>query len=384
MDKDSAAPMGIPREVKVGVFVLAGLLAAGVVIFLIGEERGLFAASVSYQIVFKDVQGLKGGSAVRMGGVDVGSVTNVGYSGDSNDARLYVSISVAKDEARRIRQDSYAVVDSKGLLGDKMVTIVSGSPQKPPIPPGANIPSRENRAFESMLDQATEIGNKAERVLGNLESTTGTLATEQFRQDLESSMHSAKGILESVDRGPGYVSKLLRDPEEAERLSRAVTGLEKASQQLAEAVGRVNAVVARVEQGPGFAHDLIYSSGPSESVNHFGEAAHEAALTLKGIREGNGLAKSLIYGDDRTQELMGNLNATSRDIRQMVADVRAGKGTLGALLVDPSVYEDVKILLGNIDRNQALRALVRYSIKRDETPRKVEVTDPAPAKAPGK
>jgi phospholipid/cholesterol/gamma-HCH transport system substrate-binding protein len=376
--------MGIPREVKVGFFVLAGLLAAGIIIFLIGDERGLFASHASYQIVFKDVQGLKGGSTVRMGGVDVGNVSGVGYSSDPSDSRLYVSISVAKDEARRIRQDSFAVVDNKGLLGDKMVTIAPGSPEKPAIPPGATIPSRENRALEAMLDQATQIGNKAERVLGNLESATGTLASEQFREDLQSSMHSVKGILESADRGPGYVSKLLRDPQEAERLSRAVTGLEKASQQLADAVGRVNAVVARVEQGPGFAHDLIYSSGPTESVNHFGEAAHEAALTLKGIREGNGLAKSLIYGDDRSQELMGNLNATSRDIRQIVADVRAGKGTLGALLVDPSIYEDVKVLLGNVDRNKALRALVRYSIKRDETPPKVEVSDPAPAKAGGK
>jgi phospholipid/cholesterol/gamma-HCH transport system substrate-binding protein len=46
--------------------------------------------------------------------------------------------------------------------------------------------------------------------------------------------------------------------------------------------------------------------------------------------------------------------------------VRAGKGTVGALLVDPSVYEDLKMVLGNVERNRALRALVRYSIKKDE------------------
>ena len=56
----------------------------------------------------------------------------------------------------------------------------------------------------------------------------------------------------------------------------------------------------------------------------------------------------------------------SDDLRQIVADLRAGKGTLGALLVDPSVYEDLKMVLGNVERNKALRALVRYSIRRDE------------------
>jgi phospholipid/cholesterol/gamma-HCH transport system substrate-binding protein len=35
-------------------------------------------------------------------------------------------------------------------------------------------------------------------------------------------------------------------------------------------------------------------------------------------------------------------------------------------LVDPSIYEDVKRVLGNVERNSVLRALVRYSIKRDD------------------
>ena len=63
---------------------------------------------------------------------------------------------------------------------------------------------------------------------------------------------------------------------------------------------------------------------------------------------------------------MGNVNAMSDDLRSIVHDVRQGKGTLGALLVDPSVYEDIRALVGNVERNEVLRALVRYSIKADE------------------
>jgi phospholipid/cholesterol/gamma-HCH transport system substrate-binding protein len=46
--------------------------------------------------------------------------------------------------------------------------------------------------------------------------------------------------------------------------------------------------------------------------------------------------------------------------------VREGKGTIGALLVDPTVYEDIKAAIGNVSRNEVLRAFVRYSIKADE------------------
>ena len=38
--------MNQARNLKVGIFVLAGLLFSAVVIFLIGDERRLFASSV--------------------------------------------------------------------------------------------------------------------------------------------------------------------------------------------------------------------------------------------------------------------------------------------------------------------------------------------------
>jgi phospholipid/cholesterol/gamma-HCH transport system substrate-binding protein len=64
--------------------------------------------------------------------------------------------------------------------------------------------------------------------------------------------------------------------------------------------------------------------------------------------------------------MVENLNRASADLSAIVSDVKEGKGTLGAFLVDPSVYEDIKVLLGNVGRNRSLKALVRYSIKQDE------------------
>ena len=63
---------------------------------------------------------------------------------------------------------------------------------------------------------------------------------------------------------------------------------------------------------------------------------------------------------------MANLNAMSDDLRAIVGNLKQGKGTLGALLVDPTVYEDIKSAVGNVERNEVLRALVRYSIKQDD------------------
>jgi phospholipid/cholesterol/gamma-HCH transport system substrate-binding protein len=57
------------------------------------------------------------------------------------------------------------------------------------------------------------------------------------------------------------------------------------------------------------------------------------------------------------------VNQISSQTYAMMTDIRAGRGTLGVLLVDPSLYEDIKTLVGNVQRNEVLRALVRYSIR---------------------
>ncbi|MBI3204858.1 MAG: MCE family protein [Myxococcales bacterium] len=368
--------MALKREIKVGLFVLVGLIVFGLVIFLIGDERQAFERKEVYRAVFEDVQGLKRGSTVRMGGVDVGAVTDVRYSEDPDDLKLYVSFTVVRGEARRIRKDSVVYIDSKGLLGDKMVTLRAGTPGTERILPGGVVPTKPGKDMADMVSQVANIGAKAESVMGNLEKTTGAMADDRFTQDMQGSVRSLNNILKNLDEGNGYAGKLLKDPTEAERLSRTLTNLERATSELNQTLRGVNAVVARVQTGPGFAHDVVYGDAPTKTVASFGNAADELALALKGIREGNGPAKSLIYGDDKSQELMGNLNAMTRDMRQIVAGVRAGKGTVGALLVDPSVYEDLKMVLGNVERNKAVRALVRYSIKQDETRPKVEVKDP--------
>ena len=367
--------MSTTTELKVGAFVLAGLFAAGLVVFLIGDERRMFEGKVNYQAVFNDVQGLTEGSPVRMGGVDIGRVDHVGYTNDHNDVRLHVTLEIVESEGKRIRQDSVASVENKGLLGDKMISIKVGSPSEPPVPVGGEIQSQESPDLSALMDRIAVIGEKAEVVMANLEKTTSTVAREDFREDLRSAVSSLSRILKAIDEGDGLASKLLHDPEEGAKISRTLTNIEHSSARLDRAMAGINQTIDRVNTGPGLVHEVVYGEESAKAIAQFGRAADEVATTLQGVREGNGIAHSLIYGDEGSQQLMGDLNAMAHDLRGIVADMRKGKGTLGALLVDPSVYEDIKMLLGNVERNKALRALVRYSIQRDEKVQSVQVRD---------
>jgi len=216
-------------------------------------------------------------------------------------------------------------------------------------------------------------------VLGNLDKASASMADDKVQENLRGSIHSVNIILKHVAEGDGYANRLLTDPQEAERLSRAIANFETTSGELATAATEVRQLVARVNRGPGFAHSLVYDKEGTDAIKSFGGAADEVALTLRGVREGNGMAHALLYGGTGDEaEIVSNLNAASADLRDIVSGLKKGKGTLGALLVDPSVYEDMKVVLGNVERNEVLRALVRYSIKQDERRPGVEVKDPAP------
>lgn len=374
--------MATSREVKVGAFVLAGLCVMGLVIFLIGEERRAFASKESYYTVFDDVQGLRRGSPVRMGGVDIGTVSDVAYGENPQDPRIYVRMMIVEGEARRIRADSTASIEGKGLLGDKMIVITVGSPSKPALPPGSEIRSQSGQDITAMLSKLGEISVKVENVVGNLERTTGSFADAKFHEDLKASVSSLSRILGAVERGEGYVGKLMTDPAEAKRVSQTLQNIERVTAELRQTTESVNQVITRVKTGPGLAHDVVYGEAGSKVAAQFGQAAEELGMTLKGIREGDGLARGLLFGGDASsQQLARNLSEMSGDVRAIVADLRAGKGTLGALLVDPSIYEDLKLVLGNVQRNKALRALVRYSIRQEGSPPRVEDPDGASSQA---
>jgi phospholipid/cholesterol/gamma-HCH transport system substrate-binding protein len=375
--------MAVSRELKVGLFVFLGFVGAATIIFMIGDNRSLFDAKDPYRVQLEDVQGVKPGSTVRMGGVDIGTVSKVQFPEDPSQPLIELKLSIVRREAPRIRESSRASIAAKGLLGDKMVTITPGRPDEPSIAPGGLIPSSPAEDFTQILSRVDSMTQIAKGVLVNLEAATGTLADGELQRDLKDGVGALSQILVAVNSGEGYAARFLHDAAEADRLSSMLGNLERNTARLDEVLAGLDRVVERVNTGPGVAHELIYGESGSRAVAQLGSAAEELGKVLAMVREGNGLAHGLLFGDTGAggdsavgDKVADDLTAMSSDLRAMLGDMRQGKGTLGALLVDPSVYEDLKMLLGNVQRNQALRALVRYSIQKDDGAPAVEVVDP--------
>ena len=349
------------RELKVGLFVICGLVLAMVAIFLIGDTRQLWSPKLEYRTTFQDVAGLKPGAPVRMGGLDIGSVTSVGYGGDLGDQRITVKLSINESQARRIRSDSTARVVNKGLLGDKMIELTTGTPASQPLDAKAIIPSDEPA---DVFSEARKVAEITEQTIEQLQPLAHALGDPALSSDIKGTVGDTHALLDAIVRGDGPIHRLFFDKREADRIDALLARANETTERLNGVLAQAQDVTDHIEKGPGIAHALIYDGDMSKEA---AGAVLELHNDLRAIREGNGIAHAIVYGDSSSQHVMSNLNAMSDDLRVIVGDVRQGKGTLGALLVDPTVYEDIKSLVGNVERNEVLRALVRYSIKANES-----------------
>ncbi len=354
-------------ELKVGLFVMIALTIGGSVAFVLGNQRAVFRAKTQYQAVFDQVGGLRSGSPVRIAGVDVGTVDDVDLRENGD---ILVKLSVIDDAAHLVRVDSMATIGNKGLLGDKLVDILPGEGER--IPPGGTIPSESPEDLSRYMAQAGEVLEAVHSTVENLERATEPLGEEQFANDLRATMRNISEVSRMMAEEDGTVRRLLSDPEMADAVESTIRSARDTSAELARTTRGVRAIVDEVRTGDGTAHELVYGQEGQRLVRNLADATSEVATLMRDVREGDGMLHDVIY-EDEGEAIVDNLTAMSGDLRAIVADIRAGRGTVGGLLVDPSIYEDVKRLVGDLERNEILRSLVRYSIRRDEAAGPVEV-----------
>jgi phospholipid/cholesterol/gamma-HCH transport system substrate-binding protein len=230
------------RQLKVGLFVIFGIVLTMFAVFLIGDTRQLWNGKVGYSSAFKEVAGLKPGAPVRMGGLDVGDVTHVGHGKDPGDARVYVKMAVSKGEAERIRSDTLARVVNKGLLGDKMLELTVGSPDAPPLAAGALVPSEEP---SDVLASANKIVSAGAKTVEDLEPLARALGDPKLAADIKGSAADLHSLLESIVHGDGTAHRLFYDHREADQLSELLGNLSRAS-------NRLDATLADFQDATGF------------------------------------------------------------------------------------------------------------------------------------
>ncbi len=112
-------------ELKVGIFVFAGLIILAIFILSIGGFK-TWSSGYRINLNFNFVNGVKVGAPVRFAGVDAGEVKKVILEFIPQQNRSNVRLEVWIRNIIKIPPDSTIWVNTLGLLGEKYVEIMPG------------------------------------------------------------------------------------------------------------------------------------------------------------------------------------------------------------------------------------------------------------------
>jgi phospholipid/cholesterol/gamma-HCH transport system substrate-binding protein len=358
------------QHVRVGIFVALALGVLIVTVFVVGQEHSLFSSKTHLYTSFADVNGLVVGAPVRLAGVDVGRVSQIAFSKDLNHAEARIELAIESAYIERVRRDSRAIIDSKGLLGDKIVNVTPGSPAEPRLQEGEYVQPKAGLSFESLAkqveDTAAAIGGAAQEAQG----AVGNFASPEIVENVRRTTAAMASILEEVAHGNGLAHSILYDPAYAARVSATLANLEQTTANARGAATRIDRILARVEHGPGTLNALVYGTDGSDMLGEWKRAAGGVADFTDQLNHGDGLAQALVR-DPSGRKLVADMGEFATRLNHIAKHVEAGRGTVGGLLVDPSVYEEMKTVLGNIERSVVFKALVRATIQEDDMVRPV-------------
>lgn len=288
------------RAVTVGIFVFIGLAILIVGVLTIGSMRKAFISKITVRSVFDDVNGLKKGNNVWFSGVKVGIVKSIRFYDKS---KVEVDLSIEEKSQQYIRKDANVKISTDGLIGNKIVVIVGGSPNVPAVEEG------------DMLIVKNEDGQQ--EILNTLQANNKNILA--ITTDL-------KDITQSIKKGEGSVGKLLTDDKLFVDLEKTMATLRNASVDAQKLTASLSSYGNKLNQKGGLAHDLATDTLIMGNVR----------LTVAKLNETASTARTLV----------AQLQESAKGITNELTPDR--KSPVGVLLHDETAATQIKTTLQNL------------------------------------
>lgn len=336
-------------ELRVGVVVLVSLFVLGFTILYIGGGGGSpLQPRYVVRALMGDVNGLKPGAPVRLGGVEVGTVTGVDFAGGG---LVEVVMRLDRRVQSRVTTESQASLGSLGLLGEKAVDLqatVSGTP----VQDGGYLPAAGGDPVKGLLSDASDSTEHLRRILARMDSGEGTIGKAIRDDELYTRMADVgfrlQGLMTKLESPQGPLGRLVNDS--------------LMSQRMADSVRRIADVLQRVEAGQGALGTLTRDDDLGKDLKSLAAHLDDVAGALSG---GKGLAGRVL----KDGQLGQRIDDLTTRLDAVLARVERGEGTAGRLLQDPELYnnlngalKDLRQLVADVRRDPQKYLRVKVSL----------------------
>jgi phospholipid/cholesterol/gamma-HCH transport system substrate-binding protein len=216
-------------EVKVGTFIILGLILLVVFIFAIGDFQTTFQPGYTLRVQFDSANGITVGSPVQYAGVEVGTVQVVRIVPAPAEGRPVVELMVRLPSDVIVRSDDIAAISTFGLLGEKYLEILPGAGAGGILEANGLLVGRPPVSTERIMERSNDVLTEFQQALEGINTLVGD---EEARIYLKEALREARDMtrhwkalgerlniaLTNAEAGEGTLGKLLFDEELYQRL----------------------------------------------------------------------------------------------------------------------------------------------------------------------
>ena len=201
-------------ELKVGIFILIGVAILFIIVFSIGDIN-LSKTGYRINVLFQFASGIGSSAPVRLAGVGVGQVQGVHIIHDKKDNKTKAEVIAWINDGTKIEEDAVVTINTLGLLGEKYLEILPGTPGKPALGNNGVIVGKDPVPMERITENLASLSDSVKTIVDRLKNGEGTigklLTNDSVYVDLEAFMASIKTIGDKLKNGEGTVGKFLTD-----------------------------------------------------------------------------------------------------------------------------------------------------------------------------
>jgi phospholipid/cholesterol/gamma-HCH transport system substrate-binding protein len=325
-------------ELRVGIFVLAGLFIVMVAIFYVtgGGFLGPRYRLISYA---PEVDELQTGAPVTLDGIAVGNVEALKLTPHPQDKLHNITMVLRSDKKYQdqIRTDSEAALVTQGLLGNRYVSITRGITGAP-LQSNGVIPASDKPDMKAIVQRGSEVMdslgtlsaaiNQVVAKVNNGQGTIGKIINDPAIYDrLNASAGKINAMIDSIQQGQGSLGKLVASDELYNKAN--------------SAVGKVDDALTAVHDQKGTVGKLIYDPSAYDSIKGL---ADKGNALVANVNDGKGTLGKLVTDDT----LFANLRDASANVRDATGKMDSNQGSLGKLFSDPALYDNMTGLSGDL------------------------------------
>ena len=298
------------KNIRLGVFVLAGTILLVAALYLIGNKQNLFGNTFRISAEFYNVNGLMPGHNVRFSGIDVGTVESVEIISDSS---VKVVMVIEQDIRPYIRKNAIATIGTDGLMGNKLVNINSAKDYAEPIEEGDILATTRPIEQDEMIRTLNATNENMQVITSNLRTITDRINSQNtlwsllmdtvVAENVKASIVNIRvasnqsailtgnltNITNDIRNGKGTLGALITDTTMAGDLKQIIVKFEDLNDSVAIITGNVSEIVNGIQNGKGsvgiLLNDTTLVHNLNEGINKINTGSTLLNEDLEAVRE---------------------------------------------------------------------------------------------------